>query len=192
MGTEFLAINARLARDHKIKSWSNIETVDNDLPIRTLPIPWPKLRFKMESALKALSTADLQRLLSASDHEGWEYRGTQDLVAGRTKDGKAGGAATPHMVFKRPRGVAFADVPEEDARKARELLRGRQVEAATEREAAVRELIEAVRRQEMEANDQKAKAEAALRDARPQSENKFKIELARRCLAHALHLAATA
>jgi xanthine dehydrogenase YagS FAD-binding subunit len=35
-------------------------------------------------------------------------------------------------------------------------------------------------------------AEAALRDAKPQSENVFKIELARRCLAHALHLAATA
>jgi xanthine dehydrogenase YagS FAD-binding subunit len=32
-------------------------------------------------------------------------------------------------------------------------------------------------------------AEAALRDARPQSENGFKIELARRCLAHALKLA---
>src|SRR6202048_2155659 len=29
-------------------------------------------------------------------------------------------------------------------------------------------------------------AEAALRDARPQSENKFKVELAKRCLAHAL------
>jgi xanthine dehydrogenase YagS FAD-binding subunit len=33
-------------------------------------------------------------------------------------------------------------------------------------------------------------AEAALRDARPQSENKFKIELARRCLVHALQMAA--
>ena len=32
-------------------------------------------------------------------------------------------------------------------------------------------------------------AEAALRDARPQSENVFKIELAKRCLAHALHTA---
>ena len=41
------------------------------------------------------------------------------------------------------------------------------------------------------ANFRKA-AEAALRDARPQSENKFKIELARRCLAHALQTAATA
>jgi xanthine dehydrogenase YagS FAD-binding subunit len=32
-------------------------------------------------------------------------------------------------------------------------------------------------------------AEAALRDAKPQSENKFKIELAKRCLVHALRLA---
>jgi xanthine dehydrogenase YagS FAD-binding subunit len=35
-------------------------------------------------------------------------------------------------------------------------------------------------------------AETALRDAKPQSENGFKIELARRCLAHALHMATTA
>jgi xanthine dehydrogenase YagS FAD-binding subunit len=41
------------------------------------------------------------------------------------------------------------------------------------------------------ANFRKA-AEAALRNAKAQSENKFKIELARRCLAHALHMAATA
>jgi xanthine dehydrogenase YagS FAD-binding subunit len=41
-----------------------------------------------------------------------------------------------------------------------------------------------------QANFRKA-AETALRDARPQSENAFKIELAKRCLAHALHMAAT-
>jgi xanthine dehydrogenase YagS FAD-binding subunit len=35
-------------------------------------------------------------------------------------------------------------------------------------------------------------AEAALRDARPQSENGFKIELAKRCLVHALKTARTA
>jgi xanthine dehydrogenase YagS FAD-binding subunit len=35
-------------------------------------------------------------------------------------------------------------------------------------------------------------AEAALRDAKPQSENKFKIELAKRCLVHALQTAANA
>jgi xanthine dehydrogenase YagS FAD-binding subunit len=42
-----------------------------------------------------------------------------------------------------------------------------------------------------EANFRKA-AEAALRDAKPQSENGFKIELAKRCLTHALKIAATA
>ena len=41
------------------------------------------------------------------------------------------------------------------------------------------------------ANYRKA-AEAAMRDAKPQSENAFKIELAKRCLTHALHMAATA
>jgi len=39
-----------------------------------------------------------------------------------------------------------------------------------------------------EVNFRKA-AEAALREAKPQSENKFKIELAKRCLAHALKMA---
>jgi xanthine dehydrogenase YagS FAD-binding subunit len=41
------------------------------------------------------------------------------------------------------------------------------------------------------ANFRKA-AEAALRDAKPQSENGFKIELAKRCLTHALHMATSA
>jgi xanthine dehydrogenase YagS FAD-binding subunit len=36
----------------------------------------------------------------------------------------------------------------------------------------------------------KSAAEAALRNAKPQSENKFKIELAKRCLTHALRTAA--
>ena len=41
-----------------------------------------------------------------------------------------------------------------------------------------------------QANFRKA-AEAALRDAKPQSENGFKIELAKRCLTHALQMATT-
>jgi len=40
------------------------------------------------------------------------------------------------------------------------------------------------------ANFRKA-AEAALRDATPQSQNGFKIELAKRCLTHALQMAMT-
>jgi xanthine dehydrogenase YagS FAD-binding subunit len=35
-------------------------------------------------------------------------------------------------------------------------------------------------------------AEMALRDAKPQSENAFKIELAKRCLTHALNMATAA
>jgi xanthine dehydrogenase YagS FAD-binding subunit len=42
-----------------------------------------------------------------------------------------------------------------------------------------------------QANFRKA-AEAALRDAKPQSENGFKVELAKRCLAHALDMATAA
>jgi xanthine dehydrogenase YagS FAD-binding subunit len=42
-----------------------------------------------------------------------------------------------------------------------------------------------------EANFRKA-AEAALRDAKPQSQNAFKIELAKRCLVHSLNMAAKA
>jgi len=34
-------------------------------------------------------------------------------------------------------------------------------------------------------------AEAAMRDAKPQSQNGFKIELAKRCLIHALQMAIT-
>ena len=37
-----------------------------------------------------------------------------------------------------------------------------------------------------------AAATAALHDARPQSENAFKVELARRCLTHALATVAAA
>jgi xanthine dehydrogenase YagS FAD-binding subunit len=41
-----------------------------------------------------------------------------------------------------------------------------------------------------EVNFQKA-AQAALRGARPQSQNGFKVELAKRCIVHALKLATT-
>ena len=37
----------------------------------------------------------------------------------------------------------------------------------------------------------RAAAEIALRDAKPQSQNSFKIELSKRCLTHALNMAAT-
>jgi hypothetical protein len=51
--SEFLAVNAKLARAQGIETWSNVESLDSELPARTLPIAWPKLRFKMEAALAA-------------------------------------------------------------------------------------------------------------------------------------------
>src|SRR5262245_3552840 len=60
--------------------------------------------YKFVPVKKSLTAADLQKLLSASDRDGWEYCGTQDLA-----DAKARGAATPHMVFKRPRDRGRAD-----------------------------------------------------------------------------------
>jgi len=46
--------------------------------------------------------------------------------------------------------------------------------------------------QSVSAENFRKAAESALRDARPQSENGFKVELAKRCLAHALHMATAA
>src|SRR5262245_14755605 len=92
--------------------------------------------YKFVPVDKPLTTADLQKLLSASDLEGWEYCGTQDLVTGRAK----AGSATPHMVFKRPRAGASAAA---EARTAAGLaaLAQQQAEAA-EREAMAKELAE--------------------------------------------------
>ena len=54
-----------------------------------------------------------------------------------------------------------------------------------------REAETALAGQPADATSFRKAAEAALRDAKPQSENGFKIELAKRCLAHALQMAAT-
>ena len=52
-----------------------------------------------------------------------------------------------------------------------------------------REAEEALVGQPADKTHFRAAAEAAMRDAKPQSENGFKIELAKRCLIHALHTA---
>jgi type II secretory pathway component GspD/PulD (secretin) len=58
--------------------------------------------YKFIPVEKALTTADLQKVLSTADREGWTYLGSQDLVASDKR------AAVPHMVFKRPRAGARA------------------------------------------------------------------------------------
>ncbi|MCY2961151.1 MAG: DUF4434 domain-containing protein [Planctomycetota bacterium] len=50
---DYLAANAELARRHGIASWSNVESFDRDVHVKFPPIAWPKLRYKMESALAA-------------------------------------------------------------------------------------------------------------------------------------------
>src|SRR5262249_32681635 len=128
--------------------------------------------YKFVPVDKPLTSADMQKLLSASDHEGWEYCGTQDLVTSRAKDSKAGGSATPHMVFKRPRVADGAD----EARTAAGLaaLAKQQAEAA-EREANakaleqktlyLRSIQDAHRQLEVEAEHAKSEAEHRARAA---------------------------
>ena len=50
---DYLDINGTLAAKHGLTSWSNVESFDRDMPIKFPPIHWPKMRYKMESALKA-------------------------------------------------------------------------------------------------------------------------------------------
>lgn len=47
------ATNARLAKKRGFTTWSNLESFDRDVPTKFPPIAWPKLRYKMESALAA-------------------------------------------------------------------------------------------------------------------------------------------
>ncbi len=50
---DLLAVQADLATKYGIECWSNVETFDSDVHIKYPPIAWPKLRYKMESALGA-------------------------------------------------------------------------------------------------------------------------------------------
>lgn len=50
---EYLRVNGELAGKHGLRSWSNVESFDRDMPIKFPPVAWPKMRYKMESALRA-------------------------------------------------------------------------------------------------------------------------------------------
>lgn len=47
---DFLRINKQLADKYGIRSWTNSETFDRDMPIKFLPIKWEKLLMKLEAA----------------------------------------------------------------------------------------------------------------------------------------------
>lgn len=47
---DFLLVNKQLADKHGIRSWTNSETFDRDMPIKFLPIKWEKLLMKLKAA----------------------------------------------------------------------------------------------------------------------------------------------
>ncbi|TVR50054.1 MAG: DUF4434 domain-containing protein [Puniceicoccaceae bacterium] len=51
--SDFLSVNRELAARHGLRSWSNLESFDRDMPIKFPPIAFPKLRYKLEAALRA-------------------------------------------------------------------------------------------------------------------------------------------
>jgi hypothetical protein len=50
---EFLVVNKQLADRHGIRSWSNSESFDRDMPIKFMPIKWEKLLMKLKAAERA-------------------------------------------------------------------------------------------------------------------------------------------
>lgn len=50
---DFLQINKQLADKFGIRSWTNSETFDRDMPIKFLPIKWEKLLMKLNAAKRA-------------------------------------------------------------------------------------------------------------------------------------------
>ena len=50
---DFLQINKQMADKYGIRSWTNSETFDRDMPIKFLPIKWEKLLMKLKAAERA-------------------------------------------------------------------------------------------------------------------------------------------
>ena len=49
---DFLLVNKQLADKYGVRSWTNSETFDRDMPIKFLPIKWEKLLMKLNAAQK--------------------------------------------------------------------------------------------------------------------------------------------
>ncbi|MDW3652570.1 MAG: DUF4434 domain-containing protein [Bacteroidia bacterium] len=50
---DYFALNKEMADRYGIRSWTNAESFDRDMPIKFLPIKWDKLRRKLEAAKAA-------------------------------------------------------------------------------------------------------------------------------------------
>lgn len=49
----YLSVHKKLAEEHGIASWGNVESFDREMPIKFPPLPFDKLRHKMELAHQA-------------------------------------------------------------------------------------------------------------------------------------------
>jgi hypothetical protein len=50
---DYLRLNKQLADRYGMRSWTNAESFDRDMPIKFLPIKWEKLRLKLQAAQQA-------------------------------------------------------------------------------------------------------------------------------------------
>lgn len=50
---DFFAVNKKLADKYQLKSWTNCESFDRDMPIKFLPIKFEKLKLKLAAAQRA-------------------------------------------------------------------------------------------------------------------------------------------
>jgi hypothetical protein len=50
---DFLRVNKALAERNGLRSWSNSESFDRDMPIKFPPIKWEKLKLKLDAAGEA-------------------------------------------------------------------------------------------------------------------------------------------
>jgi hypothetical protein len=69
---DYLEINKKLADRHHIRSWSNVESFDRDMPIKFPPIDFRKLRYKIEQAelsqMEKLITFEFSHFMSPNSN----------------------------------------------------------------------------------------------------------------------------
>lgn len=50
---DYLRVNSELAKKYGLVGWSNVESFSRDMPIKFPPISWPKMLYKMQTAMNA-------------------------------------------------------------------------------------------------------------------------------------------
>lgn len=99
---DYFAINKKLADKHGIRSWTNAESFDRDMPIKFLPVKWEKLRLKLEAARTAgvekAITFEFSHFMSpqsAYPQAGHLFNRYMEYAAGLKKQGRVVAAQPP-------------------------------------------------------------------------------------------------